>query len=79
MLKPQPDGTVAIRTGTGFYWTAVNGGGWGENDNRYPIHTNATQRWVWETFTVIQVAMGWKGIHLYEFVGRSAMRARVEL
>jgi serine/threonine protein kinase len=51
----QPDGTFAIRTGGGFYLTAVNGGGWGEAANQYPIHTDATQVGSWETFTFVPI------------------------
>ncbi|HVH78247.1 MAG TPA: hypothetical protein VM782_02555, partial [Stellaceae bacterium] len=54
-FERQPDGTFAIRTSSGFYWTAVDGGGWGGpgNNEEDPIHTNLTRMgsWDWEAFT----------------------------
>ncbi len=47
--------SCALKTTTGNFVTAVNGGGYGNNDaaNKFPIHTNAT--WAvpgpWEIFT----------------------------
>jgi hypothetical protein len=52
VLIEQPDGTYAIRTTSGYYLTAVNGGGLGgPNDASSIIHTDATQVGPWETFT----------------------------
>jgi hypothetical protein len=42
----------ALQTKTGFWLTAVNGGGWGEAANRFPIHTDARRVGPWETFTI---------------------------
>lgn len=43
----------ALITADGHFVTAVNGGGWGNNDpNKFPIHTNASAAGVWETFTL---------------------------
>ncbi len=44
----------ALKTSNGSFVTAVNGGGWGNNDqaNKFPIHTNAAQAGIWETFTL---------------------------
>ncbi|HLN63482.1 MAG TPA: hypothetical protein VK464_18245 [Symbiobacteriaceae bacterium] len=52
---PQADGTYAIRTSTGFYLTAVNGGGYGESANKKPIHTDAKALGSWETFTAVSI------------------------
>lgn len=47
--------SCALKTATGNFVTAVNGGGYGNNDaaNKFPLHTNAT--WAvpgpWEIFT----------------------------
>lgn len=45
----------ALKTSSGNFVTAVNGGGWGGSDtaNKFPIHTNATKAGQWETFTLI--------------------------
>ena len=52
VLVPQTDGSYAIRTTTGFYITAVNGGGLGGPNNASSIiHTDATAIGPWETFT----------------------------
>jgi hypothetical protein len=44
-----------IQVNSGNFLTAVNGGGYGNNDpqNAFPIHTNATQQGPWETFTLV--------------------------
>jgi hypothetical protein len=44
-----------LKTNTGNYVTAVNGGGIGDNDkqNVLPIHTNAMQQGSWETFSLL--------------------------
>jgi len=49
-----PDDTqkVAIRTLNGFYVTAINGGGMGEDANALPIHTDAVVVQDWEMFRV---------------------------
>ncbi len=49
-----PDDTqkVAIRTINGFYVTAINGGGMGEDANALPIHTDAVVVQDWEIFEV---------------------------
>ena len=49
-----PDDTqkVAIRTANGFYVTAINGGGMGEDANALPIHTDAVVVQDWERFRV---------------------------
>jgi hypothetical protein len=49
----QENGKYAIRTKSGYYWTAVNGGGWGEAANAYPIHTDASRLGGWERFKLI--------------------------
>jgi hypothetical protein len=48
-------GRCALRTNDGRYVSAVNRGGWGNQDpgNQFPIHTNATQPGPWETFTIV--------------------------
>jgi hypothetical protein len=43
---------VAIRTVNGFYVTAINGGGMGEDANALPIHTDASVVQDWEIFSV---------------------------
>jgi hypothetical protein len=45
-----------LKTNTGNFVTAVNGGGIGDNDkqNALPIHTNAMQQGPWETFNLLQ-------------------------
>ena len=43
---------IAIRTNTGHYLTAVNGGGMGEAANKLPIHTDAGKLGGWEQFKV---------------------------
>jgi hypothetical protein len=52
-FEPQLDGTFAIRTSAGFYWTAVDGGGWAEKPGKrlHPLRTNATEIGKWETFS----------------------------
>jgi hypothetical protein len=55
MFEQQDDDTYAIRTTTGYYLTAINGGGWGEAANLMPIHTDATVLGPWETFTLLTV------------------------
>lgn len=50
------DDKVAFVTKTGYYLTAVNGGGLGEAANTLPIHTDATVRSTWETFTLKTLA-----------------------
>jgi hypothetical protein len=47
-----PGAKFALRTSKGYYITAVNGGGSGWGDARFPIHTDAS--WVngWETFNL---------------------------
>ncbi len=54
-FEPQLDGTFAIRTSAGFYWTAVDGGGRTEKPNQrpQPVRTNATVIGNWETFLFI--------------------------
>lgn len=53
-IEPQSDGTLAFRTSTGFYLSAVNGGGVGDyGSNTMPIHTDATAIGPWETFTLV--------------------------
>jgi hypothetical protein len=54
-FEPQLDGTFAIRTSAGFYWTAVDGGGWAVKPGKrsLPIRTNATEIGKWETFLFI--------------------------
>lgn len=44
-----------IKVNSGNFLTAVNGGGYGNDDpgNVFPIHTNATQQGPFETFTLI--------------------------
>lgn len=49
----QADGTYALRSKSGYYWTAVDGGGWGEAANAYPIHTDAGRIGGWESFTLV--------------------------
>ena len=51
IFEQQPDGTFAICTTSGFYLTAVNGGGVGGNDQ--PINTDRTVLGPWETFTMV--------------------------
>jgi hypothetical protein len=51
-VKQQEAGKLAIMTGKGQYWSAVNGGGWGEPANTYPIHTDSMKLGGWETFTL---------------------------
>jgi hypothetical protein len=53
IFERQPDGLYAIKTSTGYYWTATNGGGWGEGANRFPVHTDARNIGPWETFTFV--------------------------
>lgn len=48
------NGKYAIKTSKGNYWSATNGGGWGEPTNEYPIHTDAGRRGGWETFTLVK-------------------------
>jgi hypothetical protein len=48
------DGNYAICTPTGYYLTAVNGGGFG-GPNTQPIHTDATAIGPWETFTLLKI------------------------
>jgi hypothetical protein len=43
---------IGIRTINGFYVTAINGGGMGEDANALPIHTDATVVQDWEKFEV---------------------------
>ena len=45
----------SLKTYSGNYVTAVNGGGVGNNDtqNLLPIHTNVTQQQSWETFILV--------------------------
>jgi len=43
---------IAIRTSTGHYLTAVNGGGVGEAANTLPIHTDAGKLGPWEQFKI---------------------------
>jgi len=43
---------IAIRTSSGHYLTAVNGGGMGEASNTLPIHTDAKKVGGWEQFRV---------------------------
>jgi hypothetical protein len=43
---------IGIRTANGFYVTAINGGGMGEDANALPIHTDATVVQDWEKFEV---------------------------
>ena len=52
----------ALQTANGHYVTMVNGGGMGEPANQYPIHTDATQIGLWETFTFIELLDGKYGI-----------------
>ncbi len=49
-----PDDTekIGIRTANGFYVTAINGGGMGEDANALPLHTDATVVQDWEMFQV---------------------------
>lgn len=47
---------VSINTQTGFYLTALDGGGHGgPNDNNSPIHTDASVLGPWETFTFVSL------------------------
>jgi hypothetical protein len=51
ILEQQTDGTYAIRTPSGYYITAINGGGiGGPNNSSCIIHTDATQQGGWEVF-----------------------------
>jgi hypothetical protein len=43
---------IGIRTANGFYVTAINGGGMGEDANTLPIHTDAVVVQDWEMFRV---------------------------
>jgi hypothetical protein len=43
---------IAIRTSTGHYLTAVEGGGMGEAANTLPVHTDAKKVGPWEQFKV---------------------------
>src|ERR1041385_2798184 len=43
---------IEIRTANGFYVTAINGGGMGEDANALPIHTDAVVVQDWEKFQV---------------------------
>jgi hypothetical protein len=49
---PDDRDKVGIRTINGFYVTAINGGGMGEDANALPIHTDATVVQDWEMFQV---------------------------
>jgi hypothetical protein len=49
-IEDQGNGRVAIRTATGNYLTAMEGGGWGEAANQTPLHTDATVIGPWELF-----------------------------
>lgn len=51
IFEQQADGTFAICTTSGFYLTAVNGGGY--SNPAQPINTNRTVRGPWETFTMV--------------------------
>jgi hypothetical protein len=44
----------ALQTSDGHYVSAVNRGGWGDQDsgNQFPIHTNATRVGPWEIFVI---------------------------
>jgi hypothetical protein len=44
---------IEIRTANGFYVTAINGGGMGEDANALPIHTDAVVVQDWERFRVV--------------------------
>jgi hypothetical protein len=50
IFEQQPGGGYAIRTSTGFYLTAVDGGGV-SNGATFPVATTVTQIGPWETFT----------------------------
>jgi hypothetical protein len=43
---------IAIRTSSGNYLTAANGGGMGEAANKLPIHTDAKKIGGWEQFKI---------------------------
>ncbi|QQE79542.1 hypothetical protein [Alicyclobacillus sp. SO9] len=52
-IVQEPDGTYTFCTFTGFYLTAVNGGGMQQNDK--PISTDRTEVREWETFTIVDI------------------------
>jgi hypothetical protein len=49
----QENGKYAVKTSNGNYLTAVNGGGWAESTNTYPIMTIATVIGGWERQNLI--------------------------
>jgi len=53
IFRLHSDNKYVIMTKAGYYWTATNGGGWGEAPNTYPIHTDAGRLGGWETFTLV--------------------------
>jgi hypothetical protein len=52
-IEPQDDGTYALATASGYYLTAVGGGGVGSPGDLQPIHTDATAVGPWETFYLV--------------------------
>jgi hypothetical protein len=55
-MDMQDDGTFAISTSTGYYLTAVNGGGFGEAPNLKPIHTDTRTLGGWEILTIVPIS-----------------------
>jgi hypothetical protein len=54
-VEPQADGTFAFRTSTGYYLTAMSGGGQGDPAIQQPIRTNARTIGEQEMFTFAPV------------------------
>ncbi len=58
--EPLGGNTFALRTSSGHYLTAVNGGGIGDPSglsfNSIPFHTNATEVKDWETFEMVPIS-----------------------
>ena len=52
-FRMQQDGKYVIVTSDGYFWTATNGGGWGESTNEYPIHTDAGTLGGWQGFVLV--------------------------
>jgi hypothetical protein len=54
VIEPQADGTVALKTPTGYYLTALNGGGIADKSG-YPLATNRSALGPWEKFKVVLI------------------------